>query len=298
MIGPQNKLDPWRFWPAIYRFLNTIRYLLVIAITIIVLQSAWRIHWLLAIIAAFPVYVVVLNLTGLLMLLLLALPAPIVWVCSRRSSDGKVTSEICKSIRKQKPTGMWAFGTPKIEGDELERCLAYYEAQGRVAAFQTKEADLFNNTLVKYLYSVKDNPVAASKMCKAADRLVQAVHEVNRRHEAIQLIPDAASAMHIAWHITYQSVTAWAEATLSSMEALADGMIPDMAYVKHLVDEYQEAWRKAQEENKRFLMRIKVEAGEITGILSRIDKATAVDSWQPQPSGYDFTQASEAIQQA
>lgn len=193
---------------------------------------------------------------------------------------------------------MLLFGNPKIEGDELKRCLAYYEAQLRVTAFHTKEADLFNNALVKYLNSVKENPVAANEMCKAADRLVQAAHEVNRRHEEIQPIPDAASAMHFVWRVTFQSVTAWAEANLSSIEALANGMTPDKAYVQHLVDEYQAAWRKAQEEDKKFLRRVKVTAGEIERILSRTDEATAADSWQPKPRDYDCIEVSKTAQQA
>lgn len=295
MIELKNKSNPWCSSHTIHQSFDIIRYLLVISVTVIVLHFAWRIHWLLAIVGIFPVYILVLNLVGCLMLLLYAL---IAYVWSSFSPDRKVASEICISIGQLKVKSMWLFGNPKIEGTELKRCLAYYEAQFRVTAFQTKEADLFNNTLVKYLNSVKENPVAASEMCKAADRLVQAAHEVNRRHEDIQPIPDAASAMHLVWHVTFQSVTAWAEANLSSIEALANGMTSDKAYVQHLVDEYQAAWRKAQEEDKKFLRRVKVTAREMDRILNRTHEVTASDSWQPKPRDYDFGEVSKATQQA
>lgn len=192
---------------------------------------------------------------------------------------------------------MGLFGKPRIEGDELQRCLAYYEAELRVTAFQTREADLFNNTLVKYLHSMTEDSVAASEICKAANRLVQAAHEMNRRHEEIRPIPDAALAMRCSWRITFLSVTAWAEATLSAMEALANGLTPDYAYVQHLVAEYQLAQRKAQEDEKKFLRRLRVAPVEIDEILSRSNDAAATDDWQPKLSGCDFSEAGKTPQQ-
>ncbi len=65
------------------------------------------------------------------------------------------------------------FGSPKIDGKELQECLAYFEVQTKVVTFQTKEADLYNNTLVKYGNSITENPLAASEACKTAKRLSQ-----------------------------------------------------------------------------------------------------------------------------
>ena len=39
------------------------------------------------------------------------------------------------------------LGIRGIAKDERQRCLAYYEAEVGVTAFQTKEADLFNEVL-------------------------------------------------------------------------------------------------------------------------------------------------------
>lgn len=186
---------------------------------------------------------------------------------------------------------MGLFSKSRIEGEELRRCLDYYEAELMVTNFQTREADLFNNTLVKYFNSITEDPVAAVEVCKAANRLVQAAHEVIMRHETIQRIPDAALSMRCAWSVTFLSLKAWAEATLSAMEALANGMTPDYAYVQHLLGENQVVQRKAQEEDKRFLRRLKVAAAEINKILSRINDDAATDDWEPKPSCYNFTEA-------
>jgi len=192
---------------------------------------------------------------------------------------------------------MGLFSKSKIEGDELQSCLDYYEAELMVTKFQTREADLFNNTLVKYLNSITEDPVAAAEVCKAANRLVQSAHEVIRRHETIQPIPDAALAARCAWSVTFLSLKAWAEATLSAMEALSNGMKPNYAYVQNLLRENQLAQCKAQEEDKRFLRRLKLSAAEINKMLNKINDIEATDDWQPKPSAYDFSEAVKTPQE-
>jgi hypothetical protein len=298
MIELKNRLGQYRSSYTTHKFLNTIRYLIVVPATVISLSFIGKIHWLLAVAAALPVYILLLNLVGILIVPFYCLMyCLIAYVSSSLNSDGKVGSEISKTIEKQKEKTMWPFTNPKIESDERKKCLAYYEAESRVTAFQTREADLFNNALVKYLNSMEENPVAASKMCKAANRLVQAIHEAKRRHEEIKSIPDVASATRLAWHLVYQSVTAWAEGTLSAIETLANGMKPDSAYLQHLVEEYQAALHRAQEEDKKFLRRLKVAASEIETIFNTTNKATAADSWQPESSDYDFSETSEVVQE-
>lgn len=170
----------------------------------------------------------------------------------------------------------------RITGDELQQCLAYYEAEMRVLAFQTKEADLFNNTMVKYFGSITKDTVAAREMCDASNRRVQSIHEVLRRHEGINPVPEAACSMHYAWYTTFLAVATWAEATLSAMEAITNGMKPHHAYVQHLVVEYQTAWRKAQKEDKKFLRRLQVTPDIIEKIMRRCIEAAEADNWQPK----------------
>ena len=139
---------------------------------------------------------------------------------------------------------MGLFGGPKIDGSELQECLACFEAETRVIAFQTKEADLYNDTMVKYGNSIMENTLAANEACKAAKRLSQAATEILRRHEKIKNVPIAASAMHFAWYATFLANAAWAFATAAAIEAMANGMKPNTWYVQQLVKGYQEACAK------------------------------------------------------
>jgi protein involved in sex pheromone biosynthesis len=178
---------------------------------------------------------------------------------------------------------MGLFGSSKIDGYELQQCLAYFEAQTKVIAFQTKEADIYNNAMVKYGNSIMGNPVAASEARKAAKRLSQAATEVLRRHEELKNVPTAASAMHHAWYATLYANAAWASATAKAVEVMAEGMNPNTIYIQQLVKEYKKAWRRAEDEDKKFLKQLKVSAEDIAKIVAR---ATAIDAtnddWEPK----------------
>lgn len=176
---------------------------------------------------------------------------------------------------------MGLFGSPKIDGKELQECLACFEAETKVIAFQTKEADLYNNALVKYGNSIMGNPLAASEACKAAKRLSQAATEVLRRHGEIRIVPATASAMHHAWYVTFYANAAWASATAKAIEAMAEGLNPNMTYIQQLVKEYQKAWRNARDEDKKFLKQLNVSAEDIAKIVARATTIDETDSWNP-----------------
>ncbi len=178
---------------------------------------------------------------------------------------------------------MGLLGNSQVVGDELQRCLAYYEAEFRMTAFQTREADLFNNVLAKYGNSIIDDPVAANAVCAAADRLVQAAKEIVRRREEIQPIPEAAFSLGWAWHMTSFAYAAWAQATLSAIKALANGKTPHYKYVQHLVDEHQTALLRTRKEDKNFLKRLRIPEDEIERIVDRSIDAAETDSWRPEP---------------
>jgi hypothetical protein len=176
---------------------------------------------------------------------------------------------------------MGLFSNPKIEGDELQQCLAYFEAETKVITFQTKEADIYNNAMVKYGNSIIKNTLAAKEACKAVKRLTQSAAEVCKRHEEIKDIPTAAQAMRYAWHLTFLANLAWASATAAAIEAMANDMDPNVLYVQQLVEEYQKAWRIADDEDKKFINRLKVSGEDIAQIMYRATKASEMDDWEP-----------------
>ena len=137
--------------------------------------------------------------------------------------------------------------------------------------------------MVKYGNSISQNPSAASEACKAANRLSQAATEVLRRHNEIKNVPTAALAVHGAWRATLFANEAWASATAAAIEVMSRGMSPNMAYVQQFVKEYKKAWRQTQDEDKKFLKRLKV-SGEDIARITRATTPDAAEDWQPQPS--------------
>lgn len=178
---------------------------------------------------------------------------------------------------------MGLFSSPKIEGKELQECLACFEAETRVIAFQTKEADLYNNLMVQYGNSITVNVSAANEARKAAKRLSQSATEVLQRHEKIKNVPHAASAMHYAWYLNILAYKAWAFATASAIESMANGMNPNMGYVQQMVNEYQKAWKAAKTEDSKFLklIRASLNPDEIANIIARATSPNSIDSWEP-----------------
>jgi len=176
-------------------------------------------------------------------------------------------------VRKEYEIGL--FDSPKIDGKELQDCLAYFEAQTKVIAFQAKEADLYNSAMVK------DNNYISEEL-KAVKRLSLAATEVIRRYEDIENIPSAASQMHYAWHATFLANEAWASAWAEALEAMANSISADMVYVQQLEKEYQRAWKWADEEDRKFLKQLDMSAGDIAEIAARATtEIIANDSWEP-----------------
>lgn len=173
------------------------------------------------------------------------------------------------------------FGEPKIQGGQLRECLVYYEEELKLKVFQEKEADLYNNALVKYGRSISTDSCAAKEMCRAANRLVQAASEVLRRRSKMVSIPDAASAMYFTWQITYEDYSAWAESQAAAMEAVVNGMIPRSERVRGLLSQSEKSRHRAENEEKKFLKRLKLGGDEMRKLLFNASRAVTAQEWQP-----------------
>lgn len=185
---------------------------------------------------------------------------------------------------------------PRIEDEERERCLTYTKTVGNISAFWDRESTLFNNTLVRYLDSITESPVAASEVCMAANRLVQAAKEVIHRHELIQPIPDAALQMQSAYIAFLISLKDWVESTLEAMETLANGLPPHYEYVQQLMEKRESAWHEVQTEEKKLLERLGLSTPEIEALLKQIYSSlntTKDDIWQPEPCTYEFSNSAK-----
>ena len=174
------------------------------------------------------------------------------------------------------------FGGPRIRGDELRECLAYYEQELKLKVFQEKEADLYNNALVKYGNSMTTDSLASKEMCRAASRLSQSASAILKRRAGMGSIPDVASSMYLAWQMTYSDYSAWASAQYAAIQAVANGMQPNVDRVRKLLLESEKSRHKAENEEKSLLKRLNLNINDINRMLSNTSAAVATDNWQPK----------------
>lgn len=166
--------------------------------------------------------------------------------------------------------------------NELQGYLAYLEEEYKLRAFQEKEADLYNNSVVKYGNSMTTDSLASKEMCRAASQLSQSVSEILRRRGEIAPIPDVASAMYLAWQMTYSDLSAWASAQYAAIQAVANGLQPNVERVRKLLSQSEKSRHKAENEEKRFLKCLKLNINDINRMLSNSSTAVAADNWQPK----------------
>ena len=112
-------------------------------------------------------------------------------------------------------------------GDELRSSyLAYYEELTKLMVFQTNEADLYNNVLVKHGYSTAYDMHAMRELVKASRRLANSALELNRRVAHLPSLPDEINRVRFSWQKAFDDYSAWAQAQAASTDALADGRRP------------------------------------------------------------------------
>lgn len=97
MAKLEYKSDVWRSSHTLRQFLDVIRHLIIVVATVVALYFMWKIHWLLATVAALPVYILLLNLVGFLTLPLYGLAA---YAWYSLTPDGRIASEMLERIKK------------------------------------------------------------------------------------------------------------------------------------------------------------------------------------------------------
>lgn len=98
MAKLEYKSDVWRSSDTLRQFLDAIRHLIIFIATITTLYFIWKIHWLLAIVVALPVYIILLNLVGFLTLPLYGLA---IYAWYSLTPDGRAASEMLDNIMKR-----------------------------------------------------------------------------------------------------------------------------------------------------------------------------------------------------
>ncbi|MFC2027288.1 hypothetical protein ACFLU3_01240 [Chloroflexota bacterium] len=183
----------------------------------------------------------------------------------------------------------------KIDGKQLRECLHYLEESCQIEAFQVKESNSYNQTVVRYGNSITDDPKATTEMLRATDRLAHAAKEALERHEDMDQIPMPASSMHYAWWATYRAYSAWASAQNKVITAGEHGKAIDIASIEELTKEYQKAWIKAEKEEKRFLKHLKLNNDDMSRTIARAENAVSAEKWEPVSIPIDLLPAETSL---
>jgi len=174
------------------------------------------------------------------------------------------------------------LGKPKIEVDELRKCLQYLEEEGKLVAFRAKEEDLYNIALAKYGKSVSTDSHAAEEMCKAANRLVQVANEILRRRAEMVSIPDVASDHYWASQKSYVAYLQSVKAESAAWEGEAKGMHPNYEYLRRLFLQSEDLRRKVLKENAKLGKRLKLSRDVLRKMYNDASAAVGAENWQPE----------------
>lgn len=183
------------------------------------------------------------------------------------------------------------FGEPKIQSDERQKCLVYLEEEFKIAAFDQKEREAFENAMVESATKLKASQITSREFQKeisqATLRLAVAAKETVRRRDKMTPVPNAASPTYSAWQRTYLAYSAWAAEQATQETKHAKVLIPSVSKegterILQLFQEYQKCKVEAAKEHHKLLKRLKLIKEETQELLNNAAGAIAKENWQPE----------------
>jgi len=167
------------------------------------------------------------------------------------------------------------FGEPKVDREEFNQCLRYLEEHYKLTAFQEKEADIYNESLTRYMPSLTTDSRSAKEMLKVAERFKKAAHLLLERSRQLVSVPESAGALHFAWQVVFSDYTAWVDAQHAVYAAIAEGNPPFTERVQTLFHKQEESHQKALQEEKKLLKLLRANGLTASDIQRLTDKAFA-----------------------
>lgn len=181
--------------------------------------------------------------------------------------------------------GGWklAHSVTGVAREELRsQYLAYHGELAKLMAFQSKEADIYNNALVVYRSSMITSDKAAQEMCRTARRLVESAKAIVNYISRMLTLPDVIATTHFFWQKTFLDYQAWAEAQAAAIEAIAAGMEPAGERVHELLLQAEKSEREAMKAEEKLVRRLGVKPSDIQQSLNNALVAVEKENWQPK----------------
>jgi len=172
----------------------------------------------------------------------------------------------------------------KLSAEEINQCMDWLDIHYRITTFQEKEADLYNNALVKLGNDLTTDKLSGVGMLQAAKRLADASQEMVARTNYIKFVPEPASRAHLLWMIVFSDYMMWATAQYAAIQALIHGRNPIGERVVELFKKSEESTKQALKAEKKLLEHMH-KNGFTVNDLHRLNanaaEAIAQDKWLP-----------------
>jgi replicative superfamily II helicase len=91
------------------------------------------------------------------------------------------------------------FEEPRLDREEFNQCLKYFEEHYKLTTFQEKEADIYNESLTQYMPSLATDSHSAKEMLKVTERFKKAAHLLLKRSKQLVSVPESTGVLHFAW---------------------------------------------------------------------------------------------------
>lgn len=173
------------------------------------------------------------------------------------------------------------FFRRSLPAEEREAALRYYEGSLKVSAFHEKEADRYNEELIRFQDSPEDAAGLAA-LIRAAERLIIACEEALRRHASLESqVPSSATADFSSWHSVFEMAVGWSKANHEALRLLSlgqDASSANAASYLNLVSEFQ---RIAEGKSRDLLKRMQITEDDYARLLSDVRIALEQEDWSP-----------------
>ena len=181
------------------------------------------------------------------------------------------------------------FGSPKIQGEELRKCLDYLEEEFKTSAFHEKESKLFENVMLECSIKGMHGKELQQRISSASNRLAKAAEQIMKRREKLGNIPDAASATYFAWHRMYSAYSVYMTEESAQQAKHTKVSIPipqkdEIERILKLTQEYVKYKAEAAKEHYKLLKRLKLSDEETQELLNNALIAILAENWQPKES--------------
>ncbi|MBA7575527.1 MAG: hypothetical protein GH159_01150 [Dehalococcoidia bacterium] len=178
-----------------------------------------------------------------------------------------------------------------MQDDERRRCLAYLEEEFKIAAFDLKAREAFENAMVQSATKLNASQINSQEFQKeisqAVSRLDVAAKETVRRRDKMTRVPNIALATYSAWHRMYLAYSAWTAVKTAQEAKSARVSIPivsknEIDRTIKLFQEYEKCKIEAAKGHHKLLKRLKLSDEETQELFNNALAAIEAENWQPK----------------